>query len=215
MKIFMPKAFSEWVVNIIGAALLLAMMILTPGCTSTKEVNKSYNSKDSTKIAELERQIITFESTIETLQQQIREHQFSSVEFDKVCDTLIKYIERNGCDSSVVNYLKSKLEMAQSEVEILADGSIKAKGLLKSATVTKDKLTTLLHTSQLQIVSLTNELIKERTNVKTVMETKVVHKKTSVLNQLWLWLIIALAGIIAGKKYGSKIPLINKINYRV
>lgn len=191
----------------IAAFSLLCAIII--GCKTTKDVQKSSGSYDSTRVTELVSTIKAHESTIAVLQQQIRELQYSSVQFDKACDTIIQYMERNGCDTSVIAYMREKLSKAQNEIEILADGTIKAKGQIVSANVTKEKLTTTVTMLQHEINVLRMDLVREQSNVKIQWKEKTVHKVTKVLTQWWVLLIVFVGGFIAGKRFGG--PVTSKI----
>jgi uncharacterized protein YlxW (UPF0749 family) len=177
---------------IIAIAIFAAFMAMVTGCNTTKDVAKSSEATESEVVESLRKEISVYKSTVTTLENQIRELQYSTVEFDKACDTLIQFVERNGCDSSVITYLKEQLDRTKAEAEILADGTIRARGQLKSISVSKDKLQWTVFGMQAKIDSLEREVKKTETRTETRTEIKTVHKKVSY-TPIWMWIVSLLS----------------------
>lgn len=64
-----------------GIALLVAVMFLTPSCTSTKQVNKEHRTVDSTAVEEKVREIMRLQADTAEYRRQIREMEYLGVSF--------------------------------------------------------------------------------------------------------------------------------------
>lgn len=164
---------------------LLFLMILLAGCTSTKQVAKQTKTVDSSYIKQLEESVRVLQSENSHLSSEIHELLFNSVEFDSTnCPpTQIIIDERCNADS-----IRAILEADFSnEVKIHADGTIEAKGQLRRASASLQKIQQVIAEQSRTIDSLRS--LKQEEKIRTITKTEYKDKyvKTSFLSQWWLF----------------------------
>jgi hypothetical protein len=174
-------------VTIIDCLMLFALllMILLASCTSTKQVVKQTTSIDSSYIKQLEESVRVLQSENSHLSSEIHEMLFNSVEFDSTnCPpTQIIIDERCNADS-----IRAILEADFSnEVKIHANGTIEAKGQLRRASASLQKIQQVIAEQSRTIDSLRS--LKQHETVRTITKTEYKDKyvKTSFLSQWWLF----------------------------
>jgi len=176
----MKKLFPILLLWITGI-LLMALIFILPGCSSSKDVHKTQTSTDSSYTKELEEQNKVLSMENERLSAEVRELQFAEVKFDT--------IYRAG--DTVVN-----------TIVITKEGEVKAAGNIVSATVSKNVFTKIVKEKERIIDSLKQVKGKETVKYITKTEYKEKHKKTSFMGSLWIWLLI---GLIAGLYLGWRL----------
>jgi len=151
--------------------MLIMMAVGMCSCNTTKDVQKSYIEKDSLTVKSLQDSVRMLTLENNKLTEEIRELNYSGVIFDTVAvnDTI-------------------------RTVVIRPDGTIEAKGNIKSASFSSEKLTTRIREMQKLIDSL--RLVKEqvRTEYRYISESKDKHKETTVFP--WYLLVIAAAAYL-------------------
>jgi hypothetical protein len=195
MKYTFPKLFSAIILTAVVSCMIIGCLC---SCTSTKEVNKTVETVDSSYIKNLERKIAEQEITISNYEQQVKENQLNSVDFNMGCDTvfntIVEEIINSGCPKERVDSFLTAIKRLQNKVKILADGSIEAEGNIDKATSSKERFEKTLAT----VIKEKNLLITELEQVKAeLIKTKEAKEKSSkkkFLNQWWLF----PAGIVVG-----------------
>jgi flagellar biosynthesis chaperone FliJ len=147
---------------------MICMMIVGFfSCTSSKSVQKTTTKTDSTSITVLRDSLRVLTSEKRRLEEEIRELNYSGVLFDTITvrDTI-------------------------NQVIIKSDGTIEAKGKIKSASFTSDKLTKRISELQREIDSLRLVKNKVRTEYRYITERKDKEKQTV----LFPWYLLVIAG---------------------
>lgn len=182
---------------------MILVMILLASCTSTKQVAKQNKSVDSSYVKQLEESVRVLRLENSHLSSEIHELLFNSVEFDSTeCPpTQIIIDERCNADS-----IRAILEADFSnEVKIHANGTIEAKGQLRRASASLQKIQQVIAEQSRTIDSLRS--IKQEEKVRTITKTEYKDKyvKTSFLSQWWLFPagMLFMAIIIYRKKVKS------------
>lgn len=173
-----------------GLAIMIAIALSS--CSSTKHVNKTETSIDSSYIKELEQKIHVLTNEIESLHTKISELQYTGVVFDNDCDSILKAaLLRSGCNADSINAV---LAFYKSKVKFYADGAFEVEGNLKTLTRSKTKLEEIINSKQRTIDSLSELKSKVETKYQTVKATKEVEKKKGFP---WLIAIVSYAlGIV-------------------
>ena len=184
--------------------MLLSFILTLGGCTSTKQVNKSTEQVDSSYIKSVEKRLEESGKTIQQYEQQIKELQYATVNFNSDCDTvinnIIEQVTNSGCPQARIDSFVAILSKLKSRVKVLSDGSIEAEGNLKNVSVSKEKLqqvTSLLMQEKTKLL-LENENLQAE--IKRLTEVKSKTSKKKFLNQWWLFPAGMLAGIALVKR---------------
>lgn len=174
-------------VSLIDCLMLFVVLvfILLAGCTSTKQVAKQTKSVDSSYVKLLEESVRFLQSENTYMNTRINELLFNSVEFDSTnCPpTQIIIDERCNADS-----IRAILEADFSnEVKIHANGTIEAKGQLRRASASLQKIQQVIAEQSKTIDSLRS--LKQEEKIRTITKTEYKDKyvKTSFLSQWWLF----------------------------
>jgi hypothetical protein len=180
----------------IGLLTTIALLILGAGCLSScstsKDVFKSEQSKDSTVERELRDSLHLLKKERDTFKQQLDEAQYMTAEFDK---TKCPDIKPPKCPdfaipdsvTRYVNELKDALAGMNNKVKRYADGSIEYQGRISKLTASSFKNQMLLVEKDIEIDSLRRVTQKEKIVYVDRVVTKEVHKKSSFLSQWWLF----------------------------
>ncbi len=202
-------------ISILSAILLIACSRILTSCASvSKNLSTSQSSYDSSYMAQLENNLKEERARRQHLENELREQQFASVTFnDRPCPPTVIIDSNCNKDSmaKVVEEQRKIIESKSNEVEILADGTIKAKGDLKYANYSRDKLAKRIFAILDSISYLKNNKANNSVSVKT--ETKTLEKQ--VVKWRIPWLLFALcfiAGCIFWHYLGGKIRRILKIS---
>lgn len=177
--------------------LLTFIILMLPGCTSTKHINKETESGDSIINAETARVRQQYEKDIAQLQSRIHELEYLGLTFDRNCDTTINQVVnkiiQSGCPQNQIDSFVTAIQRLRNKVKILTDGSVEAEGNIQNLVVTKNKMqeTVANLTSTKQMLEKENQSLLAE--VKKLKETKDKHTETSFLSHWWLLLIIGLA----------------------
>ncbi len=184
-------------IGILSALLMISCSRILTSCASvSKNLSKSQSSYDSSYVAQLENNVTAERARRQHLENELREQQFASVTFnDRPCPPTV--IIDSACNEDsmvkVIEEQKKIIESKSNEVEILADGTIKAKGDLKYANYSRDRLTKQISDLLDTISYLKNKKTSTGVSVKT--ETETLEKQ--VVKWRIPWLLFALC-FIAG-----------------
>lgn len=183
---------------LIIAVLFIVLAML--GCNSQKHVAKSTVNKDSLAVVELTEKLTVLKSENAEYKRRVQELEYLGVTFTTTkpinLDSLKAALVAANCPEADIKNLLDVLVAANSEIQILKDGTIQIKGQISSLTRSKSRLEEENATIKKENQELKESLVKARTEVKTETKEKIIEKKTSFI-PWWVWLIVAVAGIIA------------------
>lgn len=184
------------VLLICAVSLLITLFcIIMPGCTTTKEVNKTSLVKDSTAIKELQDSLhllISEKATLETL---LKESEYATVIFDS---TRCPEVRLPDCPAMLnkdsvqrlIADLNNSINGLNNRVKTYADGSREISGRLKSATYSRDKEMLTRLQLQRELDSLRQVKQKERVITHTEVKTVEKRKKVKLLTNIIPWIIL-------------------------
>ena len=185
-------------VNALLLTILLLMVLfvttcILAGCTSTKQISKSSTKVDSTASKEKDEEIRVLKAENDRLNAEINRMQYSTVVFDSTKCPPTQLIIDSTCN---VDSVKQVLERQfQNQVKIYSDGTIEAKGNLKSANFQLLQQIKLAQEKSKLADSLSKALTAEKANVKKVVEVKEKEVKRTVFpGFMWGLLLIAFGG---------------------
>ena len=147
--------------------MIIMMAVGMCSCSTQKDVKKTFVQTDSLTVKRLEDSIRLLTLENEKLTEEVRELNYSGVVFDTV---------------TVNDTIRT--------VVIRPDGTIEAKGNIKSASFSSDKLTKRIKELQRMVDSLRLVKGEVRTEYKYIKETKDKEKKTV----LFPWYLLVIAG---------------------
>lgn len=179
-KIFANWGLADTILWLLVLSIALLIIVFASSCTSSKAVTKTV--VDSTSLTEKSDSIRLLKSERDRFEELYNELIYSGVIFDtlKVTDT--------------VNHFNT--------VYITKDGEIKATGNIKSASVSKSIIQSIIASKDKTIDSLRNLTSKD--SVNTHRESLVKKVKKSVF-PWWLFLAVSLAsffgGVYVSKRY--------------
>ena len=160
-------------------------------CKTSKGISKTSTTVDSTSLKEAYEKIKTLTQERNTYYSKIRELEYLGVSFQDCpeinIDSLRNVLKSGGCKQSTVDSLINLYKSAQTTIKKLADGTLEIKGKIGYLTQSKSKDEETLMQKDKTITELKEALKREKANVKTVTVTKDKVKKTSFLNQWWLF----------------------------
>ena len=179
--------------------LLLALALLFSSCKVQKHITKTTENRDSIARVELATKLAEVMIEKEHYKKRVEELEYLAITFVECppavnADSLLKY----GCDTSYVASLRNNLDATQSEVERLADGSLKIKGRLSSVIMSKQKIEDSLHDATKEINRLKYELSVAQSQVKTEIKTVEKEVKRTSVWPFALNLLIAFVCFAAG-----------------
>ena len=160
-------------------------------CTTTKDITKTKTTVDSTSLKEAYEKISTLTAERDTYYNRVKELEYLSVSFQDCpeinMDSLRTVLKEGGCKQSTIDSLINLYKSAQTTIKKLADGTLEIKGKIGSLTQSKSKDEETIMEKDKTIAELREALKREEANVKTVTVVKDKVKKTSFLNQWWLF----------------------------
>lgn len=183
---------------LIAAAVVL--LVVFSSCKASKDAVKIEYRKDSTSEEALRKQVQTLTYERDNYAKKVREMEYLGISF-KECpdmDSLIAAVKRsNGANlDSVLKVIDSY----RSEVEVAADGAIKARGQLASVSKSKTRLEEEIKQLDTQINELRDSLATKKTEVVTKVEIKEKSVKYIPWWVYWLMPVILIIGMVAGWK---------------
>jgi hypothetical protein len=199
--------------NLIYLAGIIILIFSASACTSTKDIAKNKTVVDSTVIKDLQDSVRVLKTENAHLSTEIRELQYSGVSFQDRCDTaaLRRILTSGLVDKSVIEEYLHQMAECSDQVKIASDGTIEAKGKLKSAYYSSDKLTRMVYDLKRENDSLRSVKQKTIDHYYKITETKIKHSKTRVLNFLIFLLIGAVGGVLIWEKWIRKLSLFKSL----
>lgn len=197
------------------AILAAALVIMAVSCRSTKDVYKETTDKDSTAFQQLQKENSELRTEVSTLRTKIAELEYLGVTFQNCpslpnIDSLKAVLKASGCRESTVDSVLSLYKQSQSEVEILADGTMRLKGNIASLTRTKQKLEEQVQEKSFMLYKKDVELNIMAAALSTRTDIKDKHTVVEVGPPNW-WLWLALVVFIGGMWVENKLKLISKL----
>jgi hypothetical protein len=183
--------------TILLLAILMGIVGSLGGCTSTRKSQEQTTVNINEQIKEKDSMIATLQRVISEQEREIRELRYSGVTFQDRCDTsmLRAMLTAGLVESSVIDQYLKRLSECSDEVEIAADGTIKAKGALKDAFVKQDLYKREINRLTIENDSLKRVKAKESTRDVEVVKWKTETKKITVF-PWYFWLITAAFGVM-------------------
>ena len=182
-------------------AATVVLLVVFSSCKAAKDTVKIEYRKDSSSEEALRKQVQTLTYERDNYAKKVREMEYLGISF-KECpdmDSLISAVKRsNGANlDSVLKVIDSY----RSEVEVAADGAIRARGQLASVSKSKTRLEEELKWKDIQINELRDSLATKKTEVVTKIEVKEKSVKYIPWWVYWLMPAILIIGIVAGWKF--------------
>lgn len=178
---------------------VLFVMLAMLGCNSQKQVAKSTVNKDSLAVVELTEIVNTLQSENAEYKRRVQELEYLGVTFTTTksinLDSLKTALIAANCPEADIKNLLDVLVAANSEIQILKDGTIQIKGQISSLSRSKSRLEEENASIKKENTELKESLAKARTEVKTEIKEKIVEKKTQFI-PWWVWLIVAAAAVV-------------------
>ena len=193
---------------------IILLLWMCFGCNTQKHINTEIKSSDITDIKERDSLIAVLRSEISELTNEINQLRYAGVSFQDRCDTaaLRRILTEGLVDKAVIDDYLKQLNDCSNEVEIAADGSIKAKGKLKEAFIKEEIYKKAIARWEQKYDSLAK--VKQKEVVRVVTKTEKVDRnvKRSFFGQWWLFPagMIFMAVIIYRRKIVSKLRPVKK-----
>lgn len=172
---------------------LITIIALLLSCNSSKNVQKNQTKTDSTwywKAQELSIDIAKLKEENERLQMEFNNN---SVVFEsQPCPNLDSLLS---LDSAGRENARHTIGALQNQLEVAADGSIRARGAIKSYQSSNEKLLKELNVRDAMIEDYKNKLAEDSGHVKTEIITKTVEKKVQFI-PWWMFVIAGLGYVI-------------------
>ena len=181
-------------------SLFILMAVFLPSCKASKEVIKTEYVRDSTVEEQLKKYVQKLTIELDNSEKRVKELEYLGINF-KDCpdmDSLIAAVRRsNGAN---IDSVLKVMDSFRSEVEVAADGAIKARGQLASVTKSKTRLEEEIRQRDTRINELRDSLATKKTDVVTKIEVKEKSVKYIPWWVYWLMPVILIIGIVAGWK---------------
>lgn len=182
-------------------AATVVLLVVFSSCKAGKDVIKTEYIRDSAVEEQLKLYVQKLTIERDNYAKKVREMEYLGILF-KECpdmDSLIAAVKRsNGANlDSVLKVIDSY----RSEVEVAADGAIKARGQLASVSKSKTRLEEEIKWKDIQINELRDSLATKKTDVVTKVEVKEKSVKYIPWWVYWLMPVILIIGIVTGWKF--------------
>ena len=192
------KLSPRTIAYVIAAAAVL--LVVFSSCKAGKDVIKTEYVRDSTVEEQLKLYVQKLTIERDNYAKKVSELEYLGISF-KDCpdmDSLIAAVKRsNGANlDSVLKVIDSY----RSEVEVAADGAIKARGQLASVSKSKTRLEEEIKQRDTHINELQDSLATKKTEVVTKIEVKEKSVKYIPWWVYWMMPVILIIGIVAGGK---------------
>lgn len=174
----------DWLIRFVFLSAVLVVLVsgccFLFGCSSSKQVSKKETVYDSTAIREVQRLNRLLAEVTAKYEKQLYELSTAGIIFQ-------------------TEYLPGDTVRLPGEVIIDKDGTIKAKGQLKSVLLTNERYSKEISLLHRKVDSLTRENEKNKNTVKTKEVIKEKKSKTKVY-PWWLILACIVIGLLAENK---------------
>jgi hypothetical protein len=183
---------------------IMLLLGLITGCNSTKKINTSKQTYDSTAISVLKDSVRTFKKEVQTLKQTLSEKETVDVVFDNtLCPpcpklpTIPNNLDLLNKDSinvlihdlnDLIQFQNNYMAGQDNKIKRLADGSVEYSGRLKSYKQTDEKKQEIINSLIRESDSLRDLLQQNSTTIAKVAEIKSIDKKV-VAFPWYFWLI--------------------------
>lgn len=179
----------------------IVFILFLASCSVEKNISKKQQTVDSTVVIEKDKQIAELTKEVSRLTSKVSELEYLGISFTQSkplnLDSLKKVMVAANCPQSLIEWMANEINSYKSTVEQLTDGTIRITGNIESLTRSKSKLEEIISSKDSEITRLTNELQKEKTNVKTttVEKEKIVERKSF---NIWIIILIFIGGMVLG-----------------
>jgi hypothetical protein len=197
------KTPQRLLIAIIIAAILILFAVFIAGCTTKVHKTKSKEQTETVEKSKYDADIKVLTAELLHLQSELKQQQYAGVTFDSTKCPKHTPVFITGCNSDSINtlvaFLNTKIESYNdiienmgNEIEILSDGTIKAKGKIRAATYSNEvaqKLVSMWSKRYDSVVAINAEL-----ETKSKTATKQVEVERTVTVFPWyFWLILVAA----------------------
>ncbi len=170
-------------------------------CKAGKDIIKTEYVRDSTVEEQLKKYVQKLTIELDNSEKRVKELEYLGINF-KDCpdmDSLIAAVRRsNGAN---IDSVLKVMDSFRSEVEVAADGAIKARGQLASVTKSKTRLEEEIRQRDTRINELRDSLATKKTDVATKVEIKEKSVRYIPWWVYWLMPVILIIGIVAGWRF--------------
>ncbi len=181
-------------------AATVVLLVVFSSCKAGKDIIKTEYVRDSTVEEQLKKYVQKLTIELDNYEKRVKELEYLGINF-KDCpdmDSLIAAVKRsNGAN---IDSVLKVIDSYRSEVDIAADGAIKARGQLASVTKSKTRLEEEIRQRDTRINELRDSLATKKTEVVTKIEIKEKSVRYIPWWVYWLMPIILIIGIVAGWK---------------
>lgn len=177
-----------WIVVIVAILAIISFS----SCKVQKHIVSETHSVDSSVLKSYYDSVRMLKTENSHLQWEKNQLQYAGVQFDTV-------------------FVSGKNDTIINTVTITKEGDVHASGKILSAYVSKTFMQKVISDKDTKIDSLAKALQNEKSNVKTVVQTKEVDK---VVKAGFPWALVLVTFVVACyvRKYGiSKVPFLNEI----
>ena len=181
-------------------AATVVLLVVFSSCKAGKDIIKTEYIRDSTVEEQLKKYVQKLTIELDNSEKRVKELEYLGINF-KDCpdmDSLIAAVRRsNGAN---IDSVLKVMDSFRSEVEVAADGAIKARGQLASVTKSKTRLEEEIRQRDTRINELRDSLATKKTDVVTKIEVKEKSVRYIPWWVYWLMPVILIIGIVAGWK---------------
>ena len=181
-------------------AATVVLLVVFSSCKAGKDIIKTEYIRDSTVEEQLKKYVQKLTIELDNSEKRVKELEYLGINF-KDCpdmDSLIAAVKRsNGAN---IDSVLKVMDSFRSEVEVAADGAIRARGQLASVTKSKTRLEEEIRQRDTRINELLDSLATKKTEVATKVEIKEKSVRYIPWWVYWLMPVILIIGIVAGWK---------------
>ena len=182
-------------------AATVVLLVVFSSCKAGKDIIKTEYIRDSTVEEQLKKYVQKLTIELDNSEKRVKELEYLGINF-KDCpdmDSLIAAVRRsNGAN---IDSVLKVMDSFRSEVEVAADGAIKARGQLASVTKSKTRLEEEIRQRDTRINELRDSLATKKTEVVTKIEIKEKSVRYIPWWVYWLMPVILIIGIVAGWRF--------------
>ena len=182
-------------------AATVVLLVVFSSCKAGKDIIKTEYIRDSTVEEQLKKYVQKLTIELDNSEKRVKELEYLGINF-KDCpdmDSLIAAVRRsNGAN---IDSVLKVMDSFRSEVEVAADGAIKARGQLASVTKSKTRLEEEIRQRDTRINELRDSLATKKTDVATKVEIKEKSVRYIPWWVYWLMPVILIIGIVAGWRF--------------
>ena len=182
-------------------AATVVLLVVFSSCKAGKDIIKTEYIRDSTVEEQLKKYVQKLTIELDNSEKRVKELEYLGINF-KDCpdmDSLIAAVRRsNGAN---IDSVLKVMDSFRSEVEVAADGAIKARGQLASVSKSKTRLEEEIRQRDTRINELRDSLATKKTDVATKVEIKEKSVRYIPWWVYWLMPVILIIGIVAGWRF--------------